>query len=553
MNVPFFMSRNSGNFDFPPATAGTTSPSQHVIIDPRVTRQEFVDSQAAILRQQFVNEERRRILDDEYRHYTTAHGSTRRQHHEDQAAANQDLATSAVGARALGSRLRRRVYPHERITESLSNSHRGSVRFNPTTHGAGLSALDLPPSGSPDMATAEYTGEASIRRWKRRKLDDNCSPAGKKGFSYGWKGQVMVGQLKMEIHDCDGGLHAEAAQLGQQYWPQNLLRNDKSVYCTEKSQCNIILRHIGETCFTLKKVVIKAPERGFTAPIQEGMIFVSMDAKDLRKRTSQYRLRSHSIPNIESYYDPVPSSPSENRPLSRRRDSSSRTVPPPISHSMPRSVDHVNDSALETMDWVQFLEYPLDGRLDGSLLPEEPSPGYESTALFPRDSANQPLISQGFGITTHCNDPSSDEEEESSALTLADRYQRENMSAPISSGSDEDAEHALERALRARRWGFPPSYPPGGRIGRRREEPSRIEVAAHEMQHDGKEGMLAPHARFFIEREKSVVSVSFEPPVSGRYILLKLWSPSECQNIDIQSIVAYGFAGPKMFPATQML
>ena len=40
---------------------------------------------------------------------------------------------------------------------------------------------------------------------------------------------------------------------------------------------------------------------------------------------------------------------------------------------------------------------------------------------------------------------------------------------------------------------------------------------------------------------------------SGRFILLKLWSPSKDQNIDIQSIVIHGFAGPRFFPATQLM
>lgn len=36
---------------------------------------------------------------------------------------------------------------------------------------------------------------------------------------------------------------------------------------------------------------------------------------------------------------------------------------------------------------------------------------------------------------------------------------------------------------------------------------------------------------------------------SGRYILIKLWSPHDGGNIDIQSIIAHGYAGPRYFPA----
>ena len=66
--------------------------------------------------------------------------------------------------------------------------------------------------------------------------------------------------------------------------------------------------------------------------------------------------------------------------------------------------------------------------------------------------------------------------------------------------------------------------------------------------------LMAPHARFFIERDKSKCTVRFDPPVSGRFILLKMWSPQQGPegNIDIQSVVARGWAGTRFFPAVQM-
>lgn len=66
--------------------------------------------------------------------------------------------------------------------------------------------------------------------------------------------------------------------------------------------------------------------------------------------------------------------------------------------------------------------------------------------------------------------------------------------------------------------------------------------------------LMVPHARFFIERDKSKCTVRFDPPVSARFILLKMWSPqhSPSGNIDIQSVVAKGFAGPRFFSAITM-
>lgn len=106
--------------------------------------------------------------------------------------------------------------------------------------------------------------EGGRRRTKRRKLDEDY-PLEFKAINYGYRGQVVSGALKMEIVSCDGGLHADSRQ-GREYWPENVLRNDKSVYCTDSSKCNIIMRHQGGTTFCLRKLVIKAPDRGFTAP-----------------------------------------------------------------------------------------------------------------------------------------------------------------------------------------------------------------------------------------------------------------------------------------------
>lgn len=67
--------------------------------------------------------------------------------------------------------------------------------------------------------------------------------------------------------------------------------------------------------------------------------------------------------------------------------------------------------------------------------------------------------------------------------------------------------------------------------------------------------LLAPHARFHIEKKKSKCTIRFDPPVSGRFLLLKVWSSQHDpgSNIDIQSVIARGFSGPRYFPSVEML
>ncbi len=179
--------------------------------------------------------------------------------------------TSAVRSRMENVRHRPRSRLQGRSTPAGTG---GSVqqaveRLNEAS--SNLSSLldqPIPRIGSPEMAAREYSGEAEVnRRRKRRKLDSDIPSIGHmNGFSYGYRGQVVPGPLRMELVSCDGGIHTDAARNGKEYWPENVLRNDKSVYCTDHNKCNIVLRHLGETTFCLKKMVIKAPERGFTAP-----------------------------------------------------------------------------------------------------------------------------------------------------------------------------------------------------------------------------------------------------------------------------------------------
>ncbi|CAK7213244.1 hypothetical protein SCUCBS95973_001735 [Sporothrix curviconia] len=65
-----------------------------------------------------------------------------------------------------------------------------------------------------------------------------------------------------------------------------------------------------------------------------------------------------------------------------------------------------------------------------------------------------------------------------------------------------------------------------------------------------------PHAEFHIEPGKNKCTIVFDPPVTARYILLKMWNPSvdydDNSNIDIQGVVAKGFAGPRYFPAMEL-
>ncbi|KAI9818542.1 MAG: hypothetical protein M1827_000601 [Pycnora praestabilis] len=421
---------------------------------------------------------------------------------------------------------------------------------------------------SPDIIAQEYSGEAEVnrrRRFKRRKLEAESQDDPCQGFSYGHYGQVVPGPLTMEIASCDGG-HLPGNSSKDEYWAENILRNDKSVYCTKGNSCNLVLKHQGATAFCLKKLVIKAPQMGFTAPIQEGMVFVSMRADDLISRTAEYRIQ----------YNPLPSqsSPSSNTTLDRPDGPDVSRL---ISSSMnpqsggPESGRRNRYGANVPSWWPHRLHAPEQALFDLPRVEIEAHPGVDATEpceypLINLDFSTEnvvpaptpPPLFSPFVVTQECSDDSADEEEESSPATMADLSRRGFISSAYSDNEDDDDDGGMN----PRRNDSMRMRPPGSHFRRRpsrRRMPSRIEptnpLAGDEVkeENDGEgHDIMVPHARFFIEREKSMVSIKFDPPVSGRYILLKLWSPADNENIDIQCIQAHGFAGPRFFPAIQM-
>jgi len=58
---------------------------------------------------------------------------------------------------------------------------------------------------------------------------------------------------------------------------------------------------------------------------------------------------------------------------------------------------------------------------------------------------------------------------------------------------------------------------------------------------------------FSIHPDRYRCDISFSPEISGRYILLRLASSSISSNIDIQTIMAYGYVGRRFFPAIKTL
>jgi hypothetical protein len=480
--------------------------------------------------------------------------------------------TPPAGGPTALQRRRRIVRPSERLARIRRAAESGGSVADAMEETYTSNTRPPPPIEPSDIAVQEYMGEAQFHRetrWratKRRKLDDGTHEDEAKTFSYGHNGQVVAGPLRLEIVSCDGGAYSEP-HIGSS-WPQNVLTDDISVYCTKSNRCNMLLKHVGGMPFSLTRLVVKAPRNGYDAPIQEGMVFVSMEEDRMLERTAPYEIRY---------------SPKKPRELSRREYNHIRFGP---------SREYMNSvrSPLRSIDRSSYLRDPYPqhepqdpepSQLDSIIVPEfevsttydnhsdnegsmqrSPRMNRQSTAYYnDRDHQYIPPVglSDYYRPTYHDTDNEDDSQDSTSSAheSIPDmRYPSgsayPNPVHPLSTRQRRELralrnEYAYDPSQREIQDDFTRSYRqleagqsehPSRRV---RMRPSRIEVRPESRRRDtpdmqvhpgeqddvdeppadetidaakGEESdVLKPHARFFIRRDKSSVSIEFDPPV----------------------------------------
>ncbi|KAH7087547.1 hypothetical protein FB567DRAFT_469879 [Paraphoma chrysanthemicola] len=423
------------------------------------------------------------------------------------------------------------------------------------------SLSDIPlmfPSATTRARSPTVEVSSDRRQPKRRKLAHTSTKRPEHdGFKYGRKGQVVPGRLKMEVLSCDGGEYYDKDHPVGIHKVENVLKNDNSVYCSERSRCNLLLKHRGSASFALERIVIRAPDRGFTAPVQEGMIFVSMDAEQLLSSTSGYDLQySSQLANMS----PAPSSPADDEELSLRE----AIEDPYVWQHSRRGAQEDMEQRIENLR----LRTQRHGR-EPWVHPElhqSQQPSTQDADGVSGDNCDYPGIIRvlaptppPFTVTTASDEEDSESEsneEPPSAAVMADRLRRESRWRAETDDEDEDIIPRFGGLRRARAL----EYTPYDEWRERRQRhtqplratqldaPSRIEPSELSPEYNG---LRPAHARFFIARNKSKMTIKFHPAISGRNVLLKLWSPTHDGNIDIESVQCYGFSGPRFFPAVQ--
>ncbi|KAG5914938.1 hypothetical protein E4U42_000227 [Claviceps africana] len=388
---------------------------------------------------------------------------------------------------------------------------------------------------SPTIRSHDFPDE-NVRS-KRRKIDSNRLVPSSRGFRYGKYGQIEPGRLRMEIVSCDGGMFSNELS----YAADNILKNDTSVYCTKGNRCNIVLRHQGAAVFALEELIVKAPAAmNYSHPVREGMVFITMDQDDILSRTAQYQIQyKHPPPNTQS-------------------DDTTSFRPPSERDATPRhivSIRHHNDGTTSTRvrRSHSYSQHP-DPDLYDERVPEMPS----------EFVSNQPH----FHVTTECTSDEDDVFEISHTLRRPpDRigslpFETETSDSEVDTGnpfSTSDSTESLHRQ--------PPASPRQSHYhayesARERDIFSISLSEAWDAHNSATQdairavggGLLVPHAKFYIEKKKSKCTIRFNPPVSGRFILLKMWSSRHdaASNIDVQTVMAKGYAGPRYFPSVHL-
>lgn len=224
--------------------------------------------------------------------------------------------------------------------------------------------------------------------------------------------------------------------------------------------------------------------------IREGMVFVSMACDEVLNRTAQYQVQY--VPRDDA------TTPAERAPVSSARQNQDGTAP--ISRSRQRRIN-------------------LNARLEEAL--------EHKAAVFPVEPLPFPVT-----IATDC----SDTEESPVPRLLRRQAPPPNRIGPLPFESDdsEDGENGFAP------WnddiGFnddeatPPPAPapvdPFAQDMTLAEAAEASQLATQEAVRAVGGELLAPHAKFYIEKEKNRCTIKFDPPISGRYILLKMYHPT---------------------------
>lgn len=280
------------------------------------------------------------------------------------------------------------------------------------------------------------------------------------------------------------------------------------------------------------------------------MVFVGMDTDEVFNRTTQYQMQYLT-----------------GRDVDRLAARENRAIDPPLVYSIRHGEDGTTRLTRPPI-WAQRYEshhtqLDFDGDADGD---DDMDSSLTQIAQLPHEFTLPP---PPFTITSECSSDDAEGDLGAGGLRHSRSYARLQIpnrigALPFENRDDSGSDEGGDAWVQSNTGGFSHfdevtrvNYDmrrPAGTAARERGVSRSLEEAREASQLATQEavravggGLMTPLVHFHIE-EHNKCTIRFDPPVSGRFILLKMWSSQTGGNIDIQGVIAKGFAGPRYVP-----
>lgn len=284
------------------------------------------------------------------------------------------------------------------------------------------------------------------------------------------------------------------------------------------------------------------------------MVFMAMDADELFNRTAQYQIQYLTGRDVDR--------------LAAERENRSIPAPPAV-----YSIRHGEDGARVTRlppVWAQSYDshhrsqLDFDGDADGD--DDDMESSRSQIAQLPHEFTLSP---PPFTITSECSNDDAEGDAALGGLRRSRSFGRLQIPnrigvLPFENSDDSDEGGDAWVQSNAGGWGafdevtrgnYDRRRPAAGAAAREDSVSRSLQEAREASQIATQEAvravggeLMTPLVHFHIREDRNKCTIRFDPPVSGRFILLKMWSSQNGANIDIQGITAKGFAGPRYVP-----
>lgn len=281
------------------------------------------------------------------------------------------------------------------------------------------------------------------------------------------------------------------------------------------------------------------------------MVFVGMDTDEIFNRTTQYQIQYLTGREVDR--------------LAAERENRVSTTP------LVYSIRHGEDGTTRVTRppvWAQRYErdhtqLDFDGDADGD---DDMDSSRSQIAQLPQEFTLPP---PPFTITSECSSDDAEGDVGTGGLRRSRSYARLQIpnrigSLPFENRDDSDSDDGGDAWVQSNAGGFSHfdevtrgnydrrrpagrAVPDEGLSRALQEAREASQLATQEAVRAVGGGLMTPLVHFHIE-EHNKCTIRFDPPVSGRFILLKMWSSQAGGNIDIQGVMVKGFAGPRYVP-----